>query len=63
VRVARVDGYAQGEVSDDGVGGADPSGGSGLCGLADRVEALGGRLAVTSAAGQGTQVRAELPAA
>jgi PAS domain S-box-containing protein len=62
VRVARVDGYARVEVSDDGVGGADASAGTGLCGLADRVEALGGRLAVTSPVGQGTQVRAELPA-
>jgi PAS domain S-box-containing protein len=61
VRVARADGYAHVEVSDDGVGGADASAGSGLRGLADRVEALGGRLAVTSAAGAGTCVRAALP--
>jgi PAS domain S-box-containing protein len=62
VRIARVDGYAQVEVSDDGVGGADASDGSGLCGLADRVEALGGRLTVLSPLGDGTRVRAELPA-
>ena len=49
------------EVVDDGVGGADERGGSGLRGLADRVEALGGRLVVTSPAGEGTAVRAQLP--
>jgi PAS domain S-box-containing protein len=61
VRVERSDGHAQVEVVDDGVGGADESGGSGLRGLADRVEALGGRLLVTSPVGQGTTVRARLP--
>jgi signal transduction histidine kinase len=50
------------EVSDDGVGGADP-GGSGLRGLADRVAALDGRFAVSSVPGAGTAVRAELPVA
>ena len=49
------------EVSDDGVGGADPSGGSGLRGLSDRVEALGGSLAVSSPPGAGTSLRAEIP--
>jgi len=49
------------EVSDDGVGGADPSGGSGLQGLADRVGALGGRLAICDAQGGGTVVRARIP--
>ena len=49
------------EVADDGVGGADPSAGSGLRGLADRVEALGGTLTVHSVAGHGTAVRAEIP--
>jgi signal transduction histidine kinase len=63
VRVGRSDGVAQVEVADDGVGGADASGGSGLRGLADRVEALGGRLAVTSPEGEGTTVRAQLPVA
>jgi signal transduction histidine kinase len=48
------------EVTDDGVGGADP-GGSGLRGLADRVEALQGRLAVQSPPGGGTQLLAEIP--
>jgi PAS domain S-box-containing protein len=61
VRVGRSDGSAQVEVVDDGVGGADARGGSGLRGLADRVEALGGRLIVSSPAGAGTAVRAELP--
>ena len=49
-------------VVDDGVGGADPGRGSGLRGLLDRVEAVGGRLEVDSPAGQGTRLRAELPA-
>lgn len=49
------------EVSDDGAGGARPGGGTGLRGIADRVEALGGRLAVDSAPGRGTRVHAELP--
>jgi signal transduction histidine kinase len=50
-------------VADDGVGGADPSAGSGLKGVADRVEALGGRLLVQSPAGDGTRLLAEIPAA
>jgi signal transduction histidine kinase len=48
-------------VADDGTGGADPSRSSGLRGLSDRVEALGGRLAVDSPPGGGTRVMAELP--
>jgi signal transduction histidine kinase len=51
------------EVVDDGVGGADESNGSGLRGLADRVEALGGKLRVWSPVGGGTRVRAEIPCA
>ena len=51
------------EVADDGVGGADPTNGSGLAGLDDRVAAAGGRLTVTSVAGAGTVVRAEIPCA
>jgi signal transduction histidine kinase len=62
VRVERVDRRAEVEVRDDGVGGADPSEGTGLRGLVDRVEALGGRLVVASPTGGGTSVRAELPA-
>jgi len=49
------------EVSDDGIGGADPTAGSGLRGLNDRVAALGGRLDVRSPAGGGTRVVARLP--
>jgi signal transduction histidine kinase len=49
------------EIVDDGVGGADTERGSGLRGLADRVEALGGRLRVWTPAGKGTRVRAEIP--
>jgi signal transduction histidine kinase len=49
------------EVSDDGVGGASTEKGTGLRGLADRVEALGGRLRVWSPDGGGTLVRAEIP--
>ena len=49
------------EVADDGVGGADSEHGSGLRGLADRVEALGGKLRVWSPSGGGTRLRAEMP--
>jgi PAS domain S-box-containing protein len=49
------------EVSDDGVGGAALGGGSGLRGLTDRVEALGGQLDVRSRRGSGTSLRAEIP--
>jgi signal transduction histidine kinase len=51
------------DVADDGIGGAAPGRGSGLRGLADRVEALGGRLTVSSPPGRGTTVRAEIPCA
>jgi PAS domain S-box-containing protein len=61
VRVAASDASVVVEVSDDGVGGADPANGSGLRGLADRVEALGGSLDVVSPAGAGTSLRAEIP--
>jgi signal transduction histidine kinase len=49
------------DVSDDGVGGADSSRGSGLSGLHDRVEALGGTLTLHSTLGAGTSVHVELP--
>jgi signal transduction histidine kinase len=49
------------QVADDGAGGAHLAGGSGLRGLADRVEALGGRLTVDSSVGAGTHLTAELP--
>ena len=61
VSVARDDSRAIVMVSDDGVGGADPGGGSGLRGLADRVEALGGSLTVDSPAQGGTCVTAVIP--
>jgi signal transduction histidine kinase len=48
-------------IRDDGVGGADPVRGSGLIGLTDRVDALGGMIEVTSPAGQGTTLRVTLP--
>jgi signal transduction histidine kinase len=63
VEVARGNGHIRVEVADDGIGGADTEGGSGLRGLADRVEALGGRLQVWSPRGGGTRVRAEIPCA
>jgi signal transduction histidine kinase len=61
VRVSRTGGRAIIEIADDGVGGADEAGGSGLRGLADRVAALDGRLRVVSPPGAGTVVTAELP--
>ncbi|HET9012415.1 MAG TPA: histidine kinase [Gemmatimonadaceae bacterium] len=61
VEVLRQDDAVLIEVADDGVGGADTEKGSGLRGLADRVEALGGRLRVWSPAGGGTRVSAEIP--
>ncbi len=51
------------EVRDDGVGGADPAAGSGLAGIADRVAALDGKLALDSPPGGGTVLRAEIPCA
>ncbi len=61
VRVWREGPTASIEIADDGIGGADDSRGSGLRGLADRVEALDGSLRVSSPAGAGTRVTAELP--
>ena len=49
------------EIVDDGIGGADSERGTGLRGLADRVEALNGQLRIWSAVGHGTRVRAEIP--
>jgi signal transduction histidine kinase len=48
-------------IRDDGVGGADPAGGSGLIGLSDRVHALDGSIEVTSHHGKGTAIVADLP--
>jgi PAS domain S-box-containing protein len=61
VGVGRGNGHALIEVCDDGVGGALAEGGSGLRGLADRVEALGGRFVLQSPVGEGTTLRAEIP--
>jgi len=55
------DGYLRLSIEDDGVGGADPDRGSGLVGLRDRIEAVGGRLAIESPAGAGTKLEARLP--
>ena len=59
--IAQGNGRLRVVIADDGIGGADPSRSSGLRGLADRVEALGGSLAVDSPPGGGTRVMAELP--
>jgi signal transduction histidine kinase len=48
-------------IDDDGIGGADPTKGSGLVGLGDRIEALGGTLRLTSPPGSGTTLRIEMP--
>jgi signal transduction histidine kinase len=61
IRLSRAGDRAFVEVSDDGIGGANPELGSGLRGLADRVEALNGRLGVESDTGVGTRVWAEIP--
>jgi signal transduction histidine kinase len=61
ISVTTGDGRVRVEVEDDGLGGADPAGGTGLRGLADRVEALGGTLHVESPAGGGTRLAAEIP--
>ena len=61
IRVARSDGALALEVADEGPGGADASGGTGLRGLAERVDALGGRFEVDSPPGAGTRVSARLP--
>lgn len=61
VAVEQSNGFATVVVRDDGIGGAEPAPGSGLVGLADRVEALGGRLHIESPPGRGTQLTAEIP--
>jgi signal transduction histidine kinase len=61
IRVRRDGAHVVIDVSDDGVGGADPSKGSGLQGLADRIAALDGHLQVDSDRSAGTLVRAEIP--
>jgi signal transduction histidine kinase len=61
VDVIREDDVVVVEIVDDGIGGADSERGSGIRGLADRVEALGGRIRIWSPRGGGTRVRAEIP--
>jgi signal transduction histidine kinase len=61
VDVRATDGRLRLSVADDGVGGADPARGSGLVGLGDRVQALGGTLTVHSPTGQGTRLLVDLP--
>ena len=61
IEVQSSDGMLDVTIRDDGVGGADPARGSGLIGLIDRVEALGGTLTVVSPTGEGTSLRVSLP--
>jgi signal transduction histidine kinase len=61
IRVAPVAEGLLVEIVDDGSGGADPASGTGLRGLADRIDSLGGRLEISSAPGAGTRVSARLP--
>ena len=63
VRLADEDGVLRLSISDDGVGGAEPGHGSGLIGLRDRIEALGGRIEIDSAPRSGTRVHATIPLA
>ena len=62
MRVDGCDGALILSISDDGVGGADPSRGSGIIGLNDRVEALGGTISMLSPPGHGTALHVQLPA-
>ena len=61
VHVSRSNGHVTVEVTDDGVGGADATRGSGLRGLSDRLAALEGTLSLESPAGRGTKLRAKIP--
>ena len=63
IAIMRENGSLIVELTDDGKGGADPHNGSGLRGLADRVEALDGRLKIWSPPAGGTRLRAEIPCA
>ncbi len=61
VAVEEQDGCLHLSIRDDGAGGADPARGSGLIGLRDRAEALGGSLEVSSPPGEGTLILVQLP--
>ena len=61
VHVGYSDGGLTLSIRDDGIGGADPSRGSGIIGLKDRVEALGGTISVVSPPGEGTSLHVRLP--
>jgi signal transduction histidine kinase len=61
ITVRDADGTLRLSIRDDGAGGADPGRGSGLIGLRDRVEALGGTIVVESPAGAGTRLDVEIP--
>ncbi|MEO8468296.1 MAG: ATP-binding protein, partial [Chloroflexota bacterium] len=61
VRVRGLDDHMSIEVSDDGIGGADPRSGSGLRGLADRLAALDGAITIVSPIGGGTRISARIP--
>jgi signal transduction histidine kinase len=63
VNVARTNGQVLVEVDDNGIGGADPSRGTGLRGLADRLHSLDGELRIDSPSGRGTSLRATIPCA
>jgi signal transduction histidine kinase len=63
IRVLEEDRELALEIADDGRGGADAGAGTGLCGLADRIDALGGRFELHSPPGAGTRVSARLPLA
>jgi signal transduction histidine kinase len=63
IKISAVDGVARIEVGDDGVGGADPTRGTGLAGLCDRILALDGSLHIQSEPGTGTTITAEIPCA
>jgi signal transduction histidine kinase len=62
VGVERHNGALRVSIRDDGIGGADPGRGSGIIGLKDRVEALGGTISILSPRGHGTTLHVQLPA-
>ena len=61
VKASVDDGLLRVEIRDDGVGGAAPAQGSGLVGLRDRLEAVGGTIDIVSPAGNGTSLLVEIP--